>query len=216
MSTLADLTDETVAEAIDGASRAIERVATAVNDQMRLMVYARLNPTAAQLGHVEELTQQSIESFLAGLSTVTVRSVAGIRSFASTIVARRVADHIRNPAGIGRGKPSPRSLDSTVAGYTVAGPLWQFLSAGVTGPLSAAAREDQFQQTMIELSRMRDEYRAVITMAFFDQLTTGQIAERMGVTRQAAAMSLLRAVRALRERLSVTESNQEGDTDRGP
>jgi len=214
MSTLADLTDETVAEAIDGASQAIERVTAAVNDQMRLMVYARLNPTAAQLGHVEELTQQSIESFLAGLSTVTVRSVAGIRSFASTIVARRVADHIRNPAGTGRGKPPPRSLDSTVAGYTVAGPLWQFLSAGATGPLSAAVREDQFQRAMVELSRLRDEYRAVITMAFFDQLSTAQIAERLGVSRQAAAMALLRAVRALRERLSAAESH-EGDADRG-
>lgn len=202
MSTLAELNDETVAAAVEGSRTAIDRVVTAMNDQVRLMVYARLNPTAAQRGHVEELTQQTIEALLQGLSGLKVRSVSALRAFASTIVARRVADHIRNPAGIGRGKKAPASLDSTMAYASAAGPLWQFLSAGGTSPPSAAAREDQFQRTMSELAHLREEYRGAITMAFFDQLSTAQIAERMGTTRQAASMLLLRAVKALRKRLT--------------
>ena len=202
METLAELTDDSIAEAVQGSSTAIDRVVAAMNDQVRLMVYARLNPSAAQRGHVEELTQQSIAALLQGLSGLKVRTLPGLRAFSSTIVARRVADHIRNPAGIGRGKAALASLDSTMGYASAAGPLWQFLSAGATSPLSAAAREDQVQRTMSELAHLREEYRAAITMAFFDQLSTAQIAERMGTTRQAASMLLLRAVKALRKRLT--------------
>ncbi len=202
MGTLAELNDEMIVEAVRGSSTAMDRVVAAMSDQVRLMVYARLNPTDAQRQYVEELTQQSMEALLRGLSTLEIRTLAGLRAFTSTIVARRVADHIRNPAGIGRGKKAPRSLDSTVAAASAAGPLWQFLSAAATSPLSAAAREDQLQRTMFELAHLRQEYRAAITMAFFDQLSTAQIAERMGTTRQAASMVLLRAVRALRKRMT--------------
>lgn len=202
MGTLAELNDEAVTAAVEGSREAIDRVVAAMNDQVRLMVYARLNPSPAQRGYVEELTQQSIEALLQGLSGLKVRTLAGLRAFASTIVARRVADHIRNPAGVGRGRAAPASLDSTMNYASVAGPLWQFLSAGGTSPVSAAAREDQFQRTMSELTHLREEYRAAITMAFFDQLSTAQIAERMGTTRQASSMLLLRAVKALRKRLT--------------
>lgn len=204
MAPIADLTDDIVAAAVRGARDAVDLVATAMNDRIRLMVYARLNPTAAQFDLVEDITQQSMEALLRGLPELQSATVGALRAFASTIVARRVADALRNPAGAGRGKSAPASLDSTVDHFSTNGPLWQFLSASVTSPLSAADRADQFQRTMSELSRLREEYRMVITLAFFDQLTTAQIAERTGVSRQAAAMTLMRAVRALRERLTGT------------
>ena len=212
MGVLAELQDETVAAAVGGSSEAINRVATAMNDQMRIMVYARLNPTAAQHGLVEELTQQSLESFLRGLSTLNIQTVAGLRSFSSTIVSRRVADYLRDPGGVGRGKAPLASLDTTVACYSAAGPLWQFLSVGAASPLSAAARGDQFQLAMAELAQLRKEYRTAITMAFFDQLSTAQFAEQMGISRQAASMVLLRAVKALRKR--ITGASQLGADNR--
>lgn len=214
MGTPAELTDETIVEAATGSDAAIDRVVTAMNDQVRLMVYARLNPTAGQRGHVEELTQQSMEALLRGLPGLQVQTLAGLRAFTSTIVARRVADHIRDLAGVGRGRAAPASLDSAVDWASTAAPLWQLLSAGAPSPLSAAAREDQFDVAMEELGRLREEYRAAITMAFFDQLTTAQIAERMGTSRQAASMLLLRAVKALRKRITgvsqiATKKNSE-------
>ena len=201
METRAELSDADVVEAVRGARAAIETVARAMSDRVRLMVYARLNPSANDLAGLEDITQQSLEAMMVGLPTLKLHTAAGLRSFASTIVSRRVADFLRDPAGIGRGRRAPASLDSTVAGLSSAGPLWQFLSADATSPLSAAVRENQLERVMHELGQLRDEYRAVITMAFFDQLSTAQIAEQTGTTRQAAAMTLLRAIRALRERV---------------
>lgn len=197
----AELSDATVVEAVRGERLAMEHVAEVMSHRVRLMVFARLSPSRGDTAALEDITQESLGALLAGLPTLKVLTAAGLRSFASTIVTRRVADFCRDPAGVGRGRRPPGSLDSTVMGLSSAGPLWQFLSASGVSPLSAAVRENQLQRVMEELGRLRDEYRAVITMAFFDQLSTVQIAEQTGTTRHAAAMTLLRAVRALRERV---------------
>lgn len=204
-----ELTDDIVVAAVGGARGALAQVASVMIDRVRLMAYARLKPTHAQLDQIEDITQESMEALLRGLSSLQYQTVAGLRAFASTVVSRRVADVIRNPAGAGRGRGSPASLDSTVAHLSSIGPLCQFLTASATSPLSAADREDQFQRAMSELSHLNAEYRTIITLAFIDQLTTAQIAEQTGRTRQAAAMLLLRAVRALRARMTGTSELEE-------
>ncbi len=55
---------------------------------------------------------------------------------------------------------------------------------------------------MIELGGLKAEYREAITLAFFDQMTTRDIAQRMELSRPAASMLLLRAVKALRRSMS--------------
>jgi len=205
METRAELSDTEVVEAVRGARAAIDAVARSMSDRVRLMVYARLSPSGGDAAALEDITQQSLEALMTGLPSLKLATVPGLRSFASTIVSRRVADFLRDPVGAGRGRRAPGSLDSTVAGWSSAGPLWQFLSASATSPLSAAVRENQLERVMGELALLREEYRAAITMAFFDQLSTAQIAEQTGTTRQAAAMTLLRAVRALRERVGIAD-----------
>lgn len=209
MTALPELTDETVQAAVRGQREATDAVARVMIDRVRLMVYARLQPAKADGDRVEEVTQETMEALLRGLPTMQNATVGGLRAFASTIVARRVAEAIRNPAGAGRGRRAPASLDSTVAHLSSMGPVCKFIAGSGTSPLSAADREDQFQRAMAELSRLREEYRTIITMAFFDQLTTAQIAEQTGTTRQAAAMTLLRAVRALRERMTGADRGSE-------
>jgi RNA polymerase sigma factor (sigma-70 family) len=213
MNATVELSDETVLAAIQGSRPALEQVAAIMTERIRLMVFARLNPNPTQLVAVEEITQQSVEALIRGLPTLAVQTAAGMRAFASTIVARRVADYLRDPGGVGRGRAAPGSLESTVAGFSTHGPLWRFLSASGTSPLSAAVREDQFRRAMDELGRLRQEYRAVITLAFFDQLSTAQIAEQLGTTRQAASMTLLRAVRALRARMSGVSAVKDESSD---
>ena len=207
----AQLDDETVAAAIEGHRQAVDRLVGAMTPQVRLMVMARLSPTPAQYGHVEELAQSVMVALLENLARIERRTLAGVKAYTSTIAARAVADLLRNPGGAGRGKPGPLSLDTTVAGASGAGPLHQFLSATGTSPLSAAARADQLQATLAELGRLKPEYREVITLAFFDQLATSQIAELLGTTRPAASMILIRAIKTLRRNLTGTSELRSGD-----
>ena len=211
----AELNDDLVVAAVNGQDDG-GRVLELVSPQVRLMVTARLSPTPAQFHSVEEVSQIAMVALADGLGRLRNPTVNGLRAFMSGIVSRKVADHLK---GRGEGDltgPRPRSLDSTVAGMggahgdgRNAGPLWQFLSASGHSPGSDAARGELFERVMTELGRLKDEHREVITLAFFDQMPTRDIAQRMGLSRPAASMLLLRALKTLRR--TITGSNREGD-----
>lgn len=138
---------------------------------------------------------------ISSLQRLERRTVGGLKAYFSGIVAHKVADFLRQqPAAKAGGKPV--SLDSTVAGFSEPGPLWQFLSASGTSPSSAADRADQVLRLMTELGKLKPEHREVITLAFFDQLPTGEIASQLSLTRPAASMLLVRAVKSLRRNMT--------------
>ena len=55
---------------------------------------------------------------------------------------------------------------------------------------------------MTALGQLKAEHREVITLVFFDELNVADAARQMGVSRAAAAMLLLRAVRGLRRQMT--------------
>lgn len=191
--------DELVAAAVTGEPQALDRLLRAAAPQVRLMVAARLSADARQYAAVEDISQVACMSIIKSLPTLKSCTASGFKAFASTIVSRRVADHLRNKQRVGGGGVA--SLDSTVAGLPDAGPLWQFLSASGTSPLSAADRADAFARVMKELGRLKPEHRDVITLALCDQLSTTEIAEQMDISRPAVSMLLIRALNAIRKKL---------------
>ena len=204
------IADEVVRRAAEGVREDIERVAEALLPQVRMMVGARLSPHPGRFDVVEEIAQAVMVAMTDGLPRLEKRTVDGLKALVSVIVSRRVVDFLRNRERAKLGGQPVASLDSTVAGWSEVGPLWKFLSISSDGPLTAAGEADQISVVLGELGRLKDEYREVITLALFDQLTTAQIAERLGISRRAASMLLLRAIRALRRR--VTGSSQPGVT----
>ena len=193
--------DGLVAGAAEGETRARNELLTALTPQSRLMVAARLSAHPDRAAVVEDLAQCVLMDLAAGIAKLEIRTVAGLMAFVSTIASRRVADLLRGRGlqGIRRGPAV--SLDSTVAAFAQSGPLWQFLSAPGTSPLSAVDRAEQVARILTEMGQMKEEHRDVITYAFFDQLSTLEIAARMSISRRAASMLLLRALNALRRRL---------------
>jgi RNA polymerase sigma factor (sigma-70 family) len=89
-----------------------------------------------------------------------------------------------------------------MAGTASAGPLWQVLSQSGISPLSAADQNHRLNEVMAGLGQLKAEHREVITLAFFDQLPTREIGERMSITPAAASMLLIRAVKTLRRDLT--------------
>lgn len=205
---VADIPDEVVREAARGAPESLELVSQAMTPKVRLMVAARLAATPSQFHAVEDISQLVMVGLTEGVSRLERQTFLGLKAFASGIVSRKVADYLRRGDGKRPSGGKITSLDSTVAGCSTAGPLWQFLSSSGTTPLSAVDRSDRFSQLMSELGRLKPDTRELITLAFFDQLTTAEIAERLDITRPAASMQLLRAVKTLRR--AMTGSSQIG------
>lgn len=197
----AAISDELVAAAADDPS-ARDRVLEAMTPQVRIMINARLHPTPAQAHLADDLVQESLLSLREGMQRLERRTAAGLRAFASTIVSRRVADALRERRA-GRRAGFGRSLDSTMhADMSACAPLWAFLSASGVSPLSAADHADAFQRVMSALDGLTAEQREAITLAFFDQLDTRDIARHMSISRPAASMLLIRAVKSLRRSLT--------------
>src|SRR5262245_55831450 len=106
------LTDELVRSAAGGSVVDRDRLLQALAVQVRAMVTARLAPAPAQFPVMEEIAQQALLNIAEGLSSLRVPGVVALRSFASTVVSRRVADYLRRSNGVAA--PGIRSLDSTL------------------------------------------------------------------------------------------------------
>ncbi len=199
-----ELSDSLIEQACQGDAAAIASVAQVLLPHVRLMVAARLGMDSQGGGNIDDLAQVAISEMTEALPRLQTRTVGGLRAFTSAIVSHKVADHLRDPRR--RSDRRPVSLDSTVALLTEAGPLWQFLSASGASPLSMAARAESVSRVVAELRGLKPEHREVITLAFFDQLKTAEIAERMSITRPAATMLLTRALAALRQRVGEPQT----------
>jgi len=196
-----NLTDEVVCNAAAGAQEDLACVLEVLEPQVRLMIAARLSPKAGQFHAIDDIAQRVLVALTTGISRLKNRSTSGLKAFLSGIVARKVSDFIKG-RDEGRAVLVAGSLDSTVSSFSHAGPLWQFLSATGATPRSAVEHAEQVATLMAELGRLKEEYRQVITFAFFDQLPMREVARRLRVSRPAASMLLVRAVRTLRRNMT--------------
>ncbi|MCA9291165.1 MAG: sigma-70 family RNA polymerase sigma factor [Phycisphaerales bacterium] len=189
-------------DAADGNRHALDQLLEALQPQVHLMVAARLAATPAQFHAVEEIAQVSMIALVSALARLEHRTVAGLHAFLSRIVSNKVADFLRRRAASGDGPQRPVSLDASTAGLSCPGPLWHALSADGVTPGSHAAMVDDAGRVLAAIGELTERARDVITLAFFDQLSTAEIATRLDISRPAAAMLLLRSIRQLRRRVT--------------
>jgi len=188
--------DAWVRAAAGGSEADRERVLSMLTLRVRAMVLARLAPAPSQFHVVDDLVQQSLADVSEKLGELRTATFAGLRSFASVIVARRVVDYLRSAS-----KPGGMTLRLSAADSSIVEWLSRSLPASGRSPRSAAARAEEAERMLLELGKMKEHQREILTLAFFDQLSLDEISERLGMSRAAASMALVRAIRALRGRL---------------
>lgn len=194
------ITDAQVAAASQGSMSDRDKLLKALAPQVRAMIVIRLAPNVSQEHAVEDLAQQSLTDILSGLATLRTPVVGALKRFASTIVTRRVADYLRD--GRGTKLRATASLDSSMAAMSSVAFLRELIPASDLSPRSIAARAEQTRNVLEGLGQLKEEHRTAIAMAFFDQLPISDVAEHFGISRPAASMLLIRAVKTLRRNLT--------------
>ena len=206
MASIDALTDEHVRRAASGSPDDAERLMQMVTPQVSRMVAARLSPRPNQWHAAEEIVQESLIALSQGLGRLQRQDTTGLRAFLSRIVENKVADRLRRqqrkPGAITGGHAS---LQDAVGRLTQTGRFEHVLQASGVSPRTAAAEAEEVELMLTALGRLKDEHRRVITLAFFDQLKTAEIAEQMQISRPAASMLLIRAVEALRRAMNDSE-----------
>lgn len=204
----AQISDEVVRTAAEGDAAARATLLEAIEPRVRLMVAARLSPRPEQFGAVDDITQDVLLAVMAGVGRLRARTAGALRGFTSSTTTHKVVDYLRDKgsARATNGRAAIVALETTINRLSGAVPLWELLSGSSTSPSAACERAELAARLLEELGRLPAHYRDVITLAFFDGLSTAEIAANQGSTRHAAAMLLLRAVRELRR--SMTGSSR--------
>jgi RNA polymerase sigma-70 factor (ECF subfamily) len=102
----------------------------------------------------------------------------------------------RREASSARACPDGAGDDSTRAALVAQ------LTAGVTGPATAAGRADVKTRLNEALGRMDATDREVVALRHYEQLTSAETAQVLGIQERAAAKRYLRALERLRDLLA--------------
>jgi len=191
------LHDGLVEAALAGETVARDRLMTLVQPMVRAMVFARLSPMPHQHHDADDLVQESCLGLSQGLDSLQVPTIAALRSYASTIVSRRVADFLRKQARQDRQLPNAAAETAPESHL-----LWVNLLADSLTPGTQAQNREDVMRIANALIGLKPRYREVITLALIDQLPMVEIATRLELTRPAASMLFLRALRTLRREVT--------------
>lgn len=188
--------DLALAQAGDRA--AASRVGEALAPRIETMMRVRLAGWQLSWDLIEDLKQDVQVAVSRGLARLPERDAEGaLRAFLSTVVRNKVVDLMRRPRLRGA---APAPAGPPPAPVTdVLGSL-QALQASNSSPSSHVHRTLLFQQVLQSMADLPERQREALTLAFIDELDSRAIGEVLGCTRQAAAMLVLRSLRALRER----------------
>jgi RNA polymerase sigma-70 factor (ECF subfamily) len=94
-------------------------------------------------------------------------------------------------------------LDAPAGPDDTSAALCAHLTAGLTRPSVAAARGEVRDRLAAALGEMEPTDREVLALRHFEQLTSGEAAQVLGIQERAAAKRYLRAIERLRRILSA-------------
>ena len=194
--------DALVAAAVQGDRDAQSKLLAAVLPRLRKLALDRFDAADDRSDAIEDVAQNAIIALADGLKGLRRQTVEGVMAYASRILDHKIADSIRR-----RPQSGTIALDASDAGN---GSLRDRLPCTGTTPSKAASRSDDYGRVRDILARMRDADREIVSLAFFEQLSTAEIASRLGIAREAASMRLLRALRVLQSALERERSEVDG------
>ncbi len=168
-------------------------------DRLERMVDFRLDPRL--LGRIDpaDVVQEAyievarrIDGFL---STPTVSLFVWLRQ----ITWQTLLDIHRRHLGQKRNAGQEVSLHSRDRGQTTVCPLAQQLAGNLTSPSQAAMRNERMVLLQSAIERMDTTDREILALRHFEQLTNGEVAEVLHLTKTAASNRYIRALKRLRE-----------------
>lgn len=185
----ADFEDELVVRAAGGDEAARNALVRALEPRVRRSVQGRLF-VFDRAQRTDDVVQEVLADVADGLARLRQRDKPSLCAFVQRVVERRVIDEFRRKPPVGLDRPLP--LDESIRSLRDA-------VADPHTPSSSAGLQEEIQRLRERLARQRPQDRRLIEMAFFDDLSTVEIAALLGIERTAAAMRLARAIAKLRQ-----------------
>ena len=158
--------------------------------RLAVLVYFKLSPRTRQLAEVEDLVQETLLRAFRDIGSFTYRSPGSLLKWLSSIADHVIIDHLRYRSRECRaGEEVPFRSDSNPLGPD---------PADSRTPSRLFAQQEAVERLLARLSQLPEEYRQAILMARIEGMSTAEMAERLGKSREAVALLVYRAVKRYR------------------
>ncbi|MGH7151673.1 MAG: RNA polymerase sigma factor, partial [Planctomycetota bacterium] len=151
----------------------------------------------------EDVVQDVMLAAYRSISTVELANAWALRAWLEKIARNRLIDLCRRHLGPKRRDGQGRSLEESVGSGSDGGDLHlgDALPSPQRSPSSIVGGREEAEALEVVLSHIPPHFRALIRMVEVDQLSTAEIASRLGKSRGAVRKMLERALRACRSEM---------------
>jgi RNA polymerase sigma-70 factor (subfamily 1) len=156
-----------------------------------VLVHFKLSPQWRGRGEVEDVVQEVCLRAFRDIDRFTYRTPGSFLSWLSTIADHVIADRVRYRNRECRAAEEvPFRSESNPFGPE---------PADSRTPSQLLGQQESMDRLLARLSSLPDDYRQAILLARIEGLSTAEVAERMGKSREQVALLVYRAVKRLRE-----------------
>ncbi|HKW35366.1 MAG TPA: sigma-70 family RNA polymerase sigma factor [Candidatus Acidoferrum sp.] len=166
--------------------------------RLAVLVHYKMSEELHGRMEVDDILQEVFVAAAQGLGRFTYQTPGSFMAWLSRIADHAIVDAARHE---NRRKRSPEELVRFKSESNPNGPE----PVDFRTPSQLFAQQESVQMLLRKLDTLPAEYREVILLAKFEGLTTGEISERLGKSRESVALTLHRALKRFREAGLTTE-----------
>lgn len=160
--------------------------------RLALLAHYRLGPQLRGLVEVDDILQETLLKAYVQLEHFTYRTPGSFLRWLSRIMDHVIADTARYHGRQKRNAAEmlPLRFESTPEGLE---------PVDSKTPSRLLAQDENLRLLLKELDELPDDYREVILLTKLEGLSTQEVAEKMGKSREAVALLLHRAIKRFRQ-----------------
>lgn len=176
----------------DGDQEAFTALFEKHRRRLAVLIYYKLSENRRRSGELDDLLQETFFAASRDLGRFEYRSAGSFLRWLSRIADHVIADAARFESREKRdgGEPIPFRSESNPGGIE---------PVDTETPSRLLAQREAVEALLQRLEALPEDYRQAIVLAKFEGLTTPELAERLGRSRENAALLLHRALRRFRE-----------------
>jgi len=173
-----------------GDEAALSRAFEKYRRRLTVLVHFKLSPGARTFADVEDIVQEVCLRAFRDLDRFSYQSPGSFLRWLSSIADHAIVDRVRyrNRACRAGDEVRLRSESNPL------GPE----PADTKTPSRLLAQQEAVERLLARLERLPEDYREAIVMAKIEGLSTGEVAERLGKSREAVALLVYRALKRFR------------------
>ena len=203
-------TQELLRSAVEGDDFAVNQLLNRHRDAVRKMVHMRMDRAVAARVDASDVVQDVMLEANQRLSDYIQNPCMPFHLWLRQLAKDRLIDmHRRHRGAQRRSVDRERSMNATYADQSSLNLAAQLKDHELT-PAAATIRRELEERFLAALSELGEDDRDIIVMRHQEHLSTGEVAEALGLSSAAAGMRYLRALRRLRDVLGSDHSGNIG------